>query len=744
MLILSDYNLRRYKIPNPKKGQSQNEYISALGKKECYIPQFEVKETKDGNLIVKGYIATTHLDSGFMDEKRDTYIRDRISKETLESWAEEINRGNPRVNKASVNHKREPHVAGVGMKGSARVERLPDGEHGLYVETLIDKTREDFPDIKSRIDNKLLDSFSIEFATKDPLLGDYLPESVREQKYGEGIIRTLLPGAQLEGWTLASQPMNEYAIMVKEIFNKKVKEENNMKKEEEAYKEEEEEEDTEEESPQETDVDKVKKKVAKKGATPAQMNQSDGVAPATHNEFAHYPKAGKEVSMEALQIGNAVLEMKEKQQKEKELRDFKESMRKEILSEIRKMPIQNKVAVDNAGIIEKKEIVEFKEILKEPSKFGLKEQCVIAAAYANAKGHRFTKQVEHRIANGDFKVSYNGKGGRTNLIEFKGLGLTTNQNSDTDYLLSAAELSDSFDPVIYNALNQQTVTWNILNKDDYSNKGNNMVQFTLKTAANTTATSYTGTPVNTGNVTRLKMETRFKKYQAGVAVDGDMIAAARGGPIGDVFAQEVMDSTIDLLSVMNKGLFGENPEGQTGLETSQGVITFKYLADSATYTSLYNLTRSTTNRLAPDAAADTYITASSARISPALLRQAKQQALKDGSMIQNLVYVTNHTQADLFRAIYDAAQRPVPTSSKFGFEGRPEFDGIAIFEDKDCATSDWYLVDLDSTRVAIWVPPTLEMLGKDSDSQKGFIKCYWCTYCRAPRRLVNIYSCATS
>jgi hypothetical protein len=135
---------------------------------------------------------------------------------------------------------------------------------------------------------------------------------------------------------------------------------------------------------------------------------------------------------------------------------------------------------------------------------------------------------------------------------------------------------------------------------------------------------------------------------------------------------------------------------------------------------------------------------SSARISLTKLRAAKQQALKDGSMIQNLVFVTNHTQADLFRGIYDAIQRTVPTSSRFGFEGRPDFDGIPIFEDKDCSTSKWELIDLDSMRVAIWVPPTLEMLGKDADSQKGFIKCYWATYCRAPRRLVEIYGCATS
>jgi hypothetical protein len=108
------------------------------------------------------------------------------------------------------------------------------------------------------------------------------------------------------------------------------------------------------------------------------------------------------------------------------------------------------------------------------------------------------------------------------------------------------------------------------------------------------------------------------------------------------------------------------------------------------------------------------------------------------------VFICDYTQGDKFRAIYDALQRSVPTSSRFGFTGRPEFDGIAIFEDKDASSGVWTLVDLESHRIGVWVPPTLEMLGKDSDSQKGFIKSYWCTYNRRPRALVQIYNCATS
>ena len=49
-------------------------------------------------------------------------------------------------------------------------------------------------------------------------------------------------------------------------------------------------------------------------------------------------------------------------------------------------------------------------------------------------------------------------------------------NTDADYLLSAAELADVFDPVVYNALNEKVVLWSILAKDDLSQKGNNQVE----------------------------------------------------------------------------------------------------------------------------------------------------------------------------------------------------------------------------------------------------------------------------
>ena len=671
----------------------------------CKINGFE---TKEEDHIRGGYIATTHLDSGFYDESRGVFIKDKIRKETLDSWAEELKQGVPRANKASVNHNRMSHVAGVAIKDSVRIDRFDDGEYGLYTETLIDKTREDYDDVKYRLDKGLLDSHSIEFSTRDPSTGKYLFGAVNEISTGEGIIRELLPGTILEGYTLASQPMNEHAIMIKEVI---FKEENKMDEE------------------------------IKKVDTPVEpvVEETPIVEPVVEETTTEEITEEKEVfSKEDIKLLKEVKSLRAKEAKDKEKKELISEIKKELESK----EVKNKVLNNDSPVLEKKEYREYKELFTVEGKtLTTLEQLNRAAKICEAKGliDSFGVKPTARASLARNNTEMKFVNGRSS-IEFKGLGITTNQNTDTDYLLSAAELADVFDPVIYNILNQMTTAWNLLSKEDYSTKGNNQVQFTLKVAANSTATAYTGNAVSTGNTTRLKYMTKFKKYQVGVEVDGDMIAAARGGPIGDVFSQEVMDSTDDLMAVINAALFAE-----VGLETASGVIGFEFVCDQAGNGTMYNLSRTQANGLASTTTADNYINGGSATVSFANLRAAKRKAVgTEGANLNNMVFITSFVQGDMFRGKYDAAQRLVPTSSRVGFEGRPSFDGIPIFEDKDCNTDDWFLVDLETHKVAIWVPPTLEMLGKTADSQKGFIKTYFATYNRAPRRMVMIYGNATS
>jgi hypothetical protein len=178
-------------------------------------------------------------------------------------------------------------------------------------------------------------------------------------------------------------------------------------------------------------------------------------------------------------------------------------------------------------------------------------------------------------------------------------------------------------------------------------------------------------------------------------------------------------------------------------ETDKEVIGLPFITRSATYTTIYSTTRSAANKLAPDAAGDTYIDGTSG-MTKKILRQAKRHCEIDGSNLSNLFFVGNPVQRDALLALYDNAQRLVPTSSRFGFEGLPEFDGIPFFSDKDCPAGSVFLVDQSHHRVGVWIAPTVEMLGKRSDAEEGFVKTYFAVYNTAPRRMVEIHSLPTA
>jgi len=661
-------------------------------------------ETKSGEFYTKGYIATTHIDE----------IGDKIGKGTLEKWSEEINSNSLRATPVDYEHDfiktgKDEHEMLRARGVSSSVKDYGDGEWGLFVETHHNKSHPNFDQDKYQIENGFLAGYSIEYNTKDNETCHFEFDQATGKQ-----VRNIGPDTDLHGWALTARPLNDMAIIdgydekskkgdvklveIKKQEVDKMVEEKDKPKEKESKKEEPKKEESKEE-------DKESKEESKKEEPKEEPKKK--------------PKE-EEKSMDIKDIAKGVVESK----------SFKDAFEK--------LEAKNKVGVNEGDSM----TIEMKSYVKamETIEAGVGLQFKAAGQYADSLGltqkyiveGKSGKMVEARKYK-NFQI--NGR-----KLEAKALGITTNQNTDTDYLLSAAELADVFDPVIYNALNEVASTWGILAKEDYSNKGNNQVQFTLKTAANQTAGAYLGNAVTTGQTTRQKYMTKFKKYQVGIAVDGDMIAAARGGPIGDVFAQEVQDATESLMSVMNIALYAE-----VGAESAAGVIGFEYITDAAGNTSLYNVTRTAANKLQADATTDNYINGGAVDVLLATLRQAIRHCTKDGSNKNDLVFFCDPVQADKIKGIFDAiVQLPMaPQNTRFGFETQLFIDGVPVFEDKDCNDDDIFLVDTSSHRIAIWVPPTLEMLGKNSDSEQGFVKTYWCTFNRAPRRMVQIYNLAT-
>ena len=693
-----------------------NPFPNVKEKKEfrCKIRGVEVKELEDC-FHVEGLVATTHIDN--VDQEDGVDIPDMIPKETLESFANQMN-SNKQARIMGVHHS-EGHPFNPEYFGEADVSNTPvkvieltDGEHGLYVDTKLLKDDPATPGIIKDWQSGELDSFSITYNTDGFMTTDF-------DWVGNKLVRVLLPETRICGYTGASNPKNPNAVATaygfkefKELVGMDIIKSKEVKQ-------------------------KMKNKEVKEEEAPKSESPSEEVKDQAEKVESDKPSEEPKVDADEQKEFNK-WKSEKKMNEEKELLDrTAEKIAGGVLS---KMEMKEKVLKDNTpsnkNVEVSLEIKEFKEVIENPGKLELKEQFRRASAvcdyvnldWQNAK----TSACESR--------EYKSFGVNGTELEFKGLGVTTNQNADTDYLQSSAELQDVYDPVIYNALNQTTVTWNLLAKDDYSKKGNNHVQFTLKTAANASAAFYTGNSVSTDNVTRLKYQTKFKKLQVGVSVDGDMIAAARGGPVSDVFAQEVMDSTLDMLAVLNTALFAE-----IGLETASAVIGFEYITDSAGNTTLYNLTRSSANKLSPGSAGDTYINQASTVISMTNLRSGIRQAVLEGANKRNLVYITAPVQGDMMRGKFDDTRRALTSKdTDFGFSTDLFVDGIPVFEDKDCNTDDWFLVDLETHRVAVWIPPTIEKLGKNADSEDAFIKTYLATYNRAPRRMVQIYGCSTS
>jgi len=711
---------------------SKNKYddtiaLSGQKKKEkkellCHIRGIEIKETPT-DFHIEGLIATSHVDN--LDLDQDIDVPDMIPKETLESFANQINtldRARVMGEKHSEGRSINAEYYGVAdiENNPAKVIELTDGQYGLYVDTKLIKDDPYTPTLIQKFQTKELDSFSITYDTDGFSTTDF-------DFIDDKLVRILNPETQLFGYTASYQgkAVNPNAITTgygfKE-FKELVGVENNSKGVQ-IMKEKKEDEDKDESEGKPSEDVKEEKPIEEKPIKEEPVKELPKEDDAEEKEFK---KAWK-------------TEQKERTEKEAKEHLVKQA---DLIAERvnKKMEVKEKVLKEDNAPKEQKEIpLEFKEFgeVFNNREIELKEQARRAGAFCDVKGIDWTTAVTPRCEAREYKNF--GTNGRN--LEFKGLSMTTNQNADTDYLQSAAELQDVYDPVIYNALNQNTLTWNLLAKDDFSKKGNNKVQFTLKTVANTSAAFYLGNAVVTGYVGRLKYETKFKKVQVGVSVDGDLIAAAVGGPVGDVFAQEVMDSTLDMLAVVNANLFGI-----VGLETAAETIGFEFIAHSGTYTTMYNLARdSSTNLLSPDAAADTYIDGASAVISMFKLRSAITQAVTEGANKANLVFITNPLQGDILRGKFDDARRMLTSKdTDLGFSTDLWVDGIPVFEDKDCNTDDWWLIDLETHRVAIWKPPTLEKLGKTADSEDAFIKMYFAVYNRAPRRLCMIYNCATS
>lgn len=664
-----------------------------------------VKEYDEDNLIVKGYIATTHPDA----------VKDIITKEALEAWKEDINSGVPRANKVTYHHDRnDVRVVGVGIKGTARVDELPDGHYGLYVETIVNKSHELYDDIKYEYKIGALDSFSIEY--------------VHEGGSKEGSGRVLDCGnTHLYGWTLASRPVNDKAVMIKELIERKS---NSLNRSSEGN------------GLEETNMSEEDNK------------QKDVLSEAERKELQELKEYKKKMDEENKAKEEADKKKKIEEEKKKQDAESKEALKKEVLAELLESKefteaLDSKAEKPKMENKEQSEIsVEVKELRRvlEDKEASPSRKILAATNFALSKGLKEASyKVEELAAVGSKSFNHVVADGTKFIVEKKSLGLDSNLSPADSAALEGghqhADLREALDAAIINLLNDNVSYYDFVRKVNKAGSGSDRALFIVRNGRNPTAGAYTGNSVSTGKGNRRKFGTAFKKYQVGVVVDGDMIAANRGAPQGDVLATEIEFATLDLKKEINTDAYTEQ-----GSESGAKIIGLEFVADGEGNGTLYGETRSSDNGLkyATADADKSYADGSSGNLKTNL-RTMVRNILVDGGDQRGIKIFMSPLQYQRLVEGEENALRYGLNPTQVGIGGPLKLDGkYDIISDVDCPDAKVFIVDMSSVEMQFWVPPTFEPLGKRSDSEEGFIKTYVAHCFKAPRRVTMLHSVPTT
>jgi len=304
------------------------------------------------------------------------------------------------------------------------------------------------------------------------------------------------------------------------------------------------------------------------------------------------------------------------------------------------------------------------------------------------------------------------------------LDTTTNTSS---YTQSPVEFADLYLPTLIETFNQQTNLFGALNKRDHL-MGSVSYGWRLKTdQASSLAVDPDQVTVNKDPVNKVKLQTPIKEYRIGVSVSDYTLHHARAS-IGDLFMIEVQARMRDLMRDINNDLFTEQ------VDNTNKILGMEAVADSAGNTSLYGLTRSTANRLAPAAAADTYQEIGAA-VTTAKLREAARKVEIEGAVRGNLRFVMNPNQRDAVFELEDGNQRYFDRMPKFGFDGQISYDGIPIIVDSSCQTDAIFVIDNESYYVVISRPPQVIGLAKVGAAEEAYISVYLAAVYENPRRI---------
>lgn len=651
-------------------------------KKRLCVKGLEVKE-EDDSIIVSGLVATTHPDrvNDILSEKAIGQIVDYINDTSKAGGDAGAYRS------VSLFHdwitEEDPTLDEVGfLKPTAEVVELEDGHYGAKVEATLNKYyRGDMPldEVAYRVDNKQISGFSIEY--------DVDESKTKSVDHDGEEYRFIDELSEFGGVALARSRMiaNPHAVIYKEIV-KKVKEDTQMEKKEEAQVEQ-------------------PKEEAKVEAPVAEEPKQEEAAPVE--------EAKVEPETKELDVDKIVKQVKEQALKELEVKSKVVKTTKEEESKM-----EQKEAVPLS-------VKEMKESISTGK--------VDTLRFKEAASQYFAENpnIDMQLKTGGIplQTSMKVKCDGTKLRMVSPLQIKSTLDTSTNagaYTESIVEFADLFIPGLIETFNNQTNLFGQMPKKDHL-MGGSEYGWKIKTdQASSTAVDPDDTSVIYDPVGKLNLRTGIKEYRVGVSVSDYVMHHGRA-TMGDLLLLEAEARMGDMLRDLNNDLFTEQ------VDSGNQVLGLEAVADSAGNTTLYGKTRSTANRLAPAAAADTYVAVGGA-LTTALIRDAIEKVMVEGARRENLRIVVNPSQLTNLYELEDGNQNYF-TAPKFGFEGQASYDGIPIIVDSSCQTDGLFVVDFESYYFVVSRPPQMVGLAKVGAAESAYVSLYGAAVYEQPRRI---------
>lgn len=609
----------------------------------------------------------------------------------------------------------------------AQVVDLPDGHKGVEAPFRINKYYKGeitADEIKFRIDNGSLAGLSIEYDTDEK---HSRPVEHNGKIYNFVEELTEFGGAGLARARLIANPM---AVIYKEI-EMKAKEGKTMADETDKNKQELEGQNAQDDkakelADKETSLNEKEKELQKKEEELDKSSDEKSKADEKEQELAD-----KEATLKEKEIAIKVAEGMSNQLKVKEILDsseFKNEVAKhtKIDNKILKTKEVSGGSMDEITLSIKEMNDSLKE--KEFNVFKFKEA---SSRYFELNNAEIEKKMmgEGIPLKTTMKVKcVNNKLKLVGQLKTKDT-LDTSTNTST-YTQSITEFADVYMPGIIDTFNNQTNLFGALRKVDHL-QGGNYFGWKIKTEQQSTlSVDPDDTSVDKKTVKKLKLRTDIKEYRIGVSVNDYTLHHSRAS-MADLFMIEVESNTRDLLRDINNDLFTEQADGD-----GTKVLGLEAVADSAGNTTLYGLTRSTANRLAPATATDTY-TAVGGSLTTAYIRQAARKVELEGADRSNLLIVVSPTVRDLLFELKESARRSGTDAPVIGFDasGQVRVDGVPMLVDSSCQTDAWFVVDTESYYIVVSKPPQLIGLAKVGAAKEAYVTVYLAAVYEQPRRI---------